>query len=351
MDLSLSDVFTIQETSQIGLARRASDVTAQCFGFGDDARGRLALVINEAGNNLIRHGGGGCLIVKVVEDEAGIRVNVLALDAGPGMGNVDHYLQDGVSTIGTAGEGLGAIRRATQRFEIYSRPGGGTAISCSLARCPPRFGSVESLSVRSCEPAAGLWTHGAVRVAYPGEDSCGDNWATISEPDRELILIVDGLGHGLHASEAAGAAVAAFRQDHHGKSPEEILRVVDGALRSTRGAAAAVVELPASLPMMRYAGMGNTAGALYFPNGRQSFVSLMGTLGQAPRKFQEFQYDCPHDATIVLHTDGLKSQCSPEGYPGLLGQKPELIAGVLYRDFQRGRDDVTVIVSQRRQAI
>jgi len=35
-----------------------------------------------------------------------------------------------------------------------------------------------------------------------------------------------------------------------------------------------------------------------------------------------------------------------EGYPGIWNKQPALIAGLLYRDHQRGRDDVTVLVAK-----
>jgi hypothetical protein len=46
---------------------------------------------------------------------------------------------------------------------------------------------------------------------------------------------------------------------------------------------------------------------------------------------------------LVLHSDGLGSSWDFETYPGLIARDPALIAGVLYRDFTRGRDDVTVL--------
>ena len=61
-------------------------------------------------------------------------------------------------------------------------------------------------------------------------------------------------------------------------------------------------------------------------------------------RVHEFAYPWPPDALIVLHSDGLTSQWRLDRYVGLLGRRPSLIAGVLYRDFCRGRDDVTVVV-------
>ena len=38
-------------------------------------------------------------------------------------------------------------------------------------------------------------------------------------------------------------------------------------------------------------------------------------------------------------------------YPGLAQRPPALIAGVLYRDFSRRRDDVTVVVARERTPV
>ena len=47
-----------------------------------------------------------------------------------------------------------------------------------------------------------------------------------------------------------------------------------------------------------------------------------------------------------MHSDGLISHWKLDAYPGLALRDPALVAAVLYRDFQRGRDDVTVLVAR-----
>ncbi len=60
----------------------------------------------------------------------------------------------------------------------------------------------------------------------------------------------------------------------------------------------------------------------------------------------EFGYAFPADALLVMHSDGLGSRWTLEAYPGLVRRHPALIAGILYRDFKRGRDDVSVVVAR-----
>jgi hypothetical protein len=75
-------------------------------------------------------------------------------------------------------------------------------------------------------------------------------------------------------------------------------------------------------------------------------VSHNGIVGHNVNKIQEFTYSLPVGGLLVMHSDGLQSRWSLERYPGLAGKHPTLIAGVLYWDFNRGRDDVIIVVAR-----
>ena len=64
------------------------------------------------------------------------------------------------------------------------------------------------------------------------------------------------------------------------------------------------------------------------------------------RRVQEFTYPWPPGAILVLHSDGLLSHWTLDRHPGLAARHPMLLAGILYRDFRRGRDDTTVVVAR-----
>ncbi len=70
--------------------------------------------------------------------------------------------------------------------------------------------------------------------------------------------------------------------------------------------------------------------------------------GNTIPRLQEYQHPVPAGALIVMHSDGLANQWGIGAYPGLRSRHPSIIAGVLYRDFGRKRDDVTVIVIRER---
>jgi hypothetical protein len=72
-------------------------------------------------------------------------------------------------------------------------------------------------------------------------------------------------------------------------------------------------------------------------------VSQNGTAGQDSVQVKEFTYPWTTGTLLLMHTDGLQSRWDLGRYPGLISRHPALIAAVLYRDFERGRDDCTVV--------
>src|SRR6266545_1825047 len=129
-------------------------------------------------------------------------------------------------------------------------------------------------------------------------------------------------------------------------APAALIEFAHGALRSTRGAALAVADLDLSREV-RYAGIGNISGVLNAPGAVRHMVSHSGIVGHEACKIQEFVYPWSQDALLIMHSDGLATHWNLDQYPGLAGRHPSLIAGVLYRDFTRGHDDVTVIVAKK----
>ena len=222
--------FDVTESSRVGEARRHAVRLAESFGFDEVAAGRVALVVNELGNNLVRHAQGGRLLVGAVEDDdGGLLVEVMSLDVGPGIRDIPASLVDGFSTGGTAGQGLGAVRRLSQVFDIYSRAPGGTVVLSRL--------SADGAAPRTSGPVEA----GVVRIPAPGEHVCGDNWSLVPRDGRWLLLVADGLGHGPQAMEAADAAVSVLAAAPDGP-PSRLLERMHQALRVTRGAAAALAD-------------------------------------------------------------------------------------------------------------
>jgi serine phosphatase RsbU (regulator of sigma subunit) len=160
-----------------------------------------------------------------------------------------------------------------------------------------------------------------------------------------IALVVDGLGHGHFAAQAANAAVDAI---HHGTHRDcaSTLEAVHESLRHTRGAAGAVAELDWSARTLKFAGVGNISGVVIGEQTVRQTVSHNGTLGHQATHFREYSYPLDRGWLVVLHSDGLASHWSLDGYRGLRARHPAVIAAALYRDHNRGRDDVTVVVGR-----
>lgn len=330
------EIYSITESSASAEVRRLAAELARKHGFDETDMGRVAIVVSEASMNLAKHAERGRILLRAFEDSGRIGVEALALDEGPGISNLNECLRDGYSTAGSPGTGLGAMQRLSDEFDIHSTPGKGTVV---LTRVFARSAGPKSVRTEA-RPEIGV-----VNLPKPGEDVCGDSWAFHFRDGRSVALVADGLGHGPDAATASRAAVVALH-DQVQLSPAALLEYAHGALRPTRGAAVAVAEFSQE-GEIRYAGVGNIGGVIVTYDSERHMVSHNGTLGAEMRKTQEFLYPFPKDALLIMYSDGISSHWSLKSYPGLITRRPSLIAGVLYRDFARGRDDVTVIVIRK----
>ena len=160
--------------------------------------------------------------------------------------------------------------------------------------------------------------------------------------------VADGLGHGVIASDAATAIINAVRRAPDRLSPVEIVEAAHQAAKPTRGAAFGVAVLDEAAGVVRFAGVGNVAAVVVNGAERRHLISQNGIIGHEYRKLSEFSHPWQPQSVLVLHSDGIVTQWDLERYPGLLARDPSLIAGVIYRDFTRGRDDTTVLVLKKR---
>ncbi|HEY0748104.1 MAG TPA: ATP-binding SpoIIE family protein phosphatase [Steroidobacteraceae bacterium] len=335
---SLQSSVSISEQSDVGECRRRAMRMAEQYAFDETQVGRIGIVATEVANNIFRHAGGGTVLTQVLDDSIQPVFEIVGIDQGPGMADVRACLRDGHSTAGTAGTGLGAISRLSTVFDIYSIPGKGTAVlSRIIGRAP---------DTHPASPVPAKLELGVVCLALAGEIECGDSWSIADNGEAISIMIADGLGHGPLAASASKAAVAAFVLNPFDR-PEAAMRSMHKAASGTRGTAAACATLNIAELTVEYAGVGNISGAVVNEGRTRGMVSHNGTLGLQLLRTQQFQYPWPVGSYVVMHSDGVSSRWSLADYPGLTRCHAAVIAAVLYRDFARERDDVTVIVARQ----
>ena len=328
-------VLAVSSATDAAEARRVTERLAAEAGFDDEDRGRAALVVTEAATNLVKHAGGGQLLLSRVRRSGVDGVEILSLDRGPGIANLAASLSDGHSTAGSPGTGLGAIRRNAAQFDIHSARPGGTIV---LARLWPRKATFDLLPLE----VAG------VSIPKPGEEVSGDGWDANLTPRGLRVMVVDGLGHGPFAREATQHALSVFRATF-GEKPTQVLLACHAALHATRGAAVAIADVDVGTREIHFSGVGNIAAVVRGAASGQHLVSVNGTAGLGTFRAKEFTYPWPDDGTLVLASDGLQTRWSFDDHPGLLARDPAVVAAVLYRDYARGRDDTTVVVARARR--
>ncbi|CAN7162161.1 ATP-binding protein [Paraburkholderia sp. SIMBA_054] len=372
METSLSGLramhasFEIADASSVAFARRGANDAAQKGALNETDLGRVALIVTEAATNILKHAQHGELLVRVLpSDTSGTfadGVEIIAIDNGSGMQDVQLAFRDGSSTAGSPGTGLGAIRRLSEELSVYSQPNLGTVLRAVVRS--------RGTNERAGRAAAGT-DIGGVCVPYPGESVCGDAWGIEADQDGLTVTLADGLGHGPDAHVAAAGAVDVARR-RAGRSPAALMELAHGALRPTRGAAVAIARLDLARSQLVFTGTGNIAASIFNTGkpalvgggaGRSAstaadsarnswqFTSRNGIVGHTMRDSQEFEVTWTRDALLILHSDGIGTRWDLAAYPGLHLQPAVMIAAVLYRDFSRRRDDATVVVVKADQGV
>lgn len=320
----------VEESSAAGRVRRAATAIAQQLGFSEHRVGEIAIAATELATNLHRHAVAGVIVLRVRRRGDEGALELVVTDTGPGMTDLRASENDGESSAGTLGIGLGAAMRIATRFDSHSVPQRGTVMYATFWRDrePPQQHRVAALT----RPIA-------------TESVCGDAWALREDGAATMVMLADGLGHGELAATASRAAARAF-EAAPGHDTAAALSVIDKNLRATRGAAVAAVRIDWAAGRLTFAGIGNIAVWIDDGERRRGLASTPGIVGHNARKFREFAFDLAPDAIVILHSDGLTAKWDLNDYPGLRARDPHLIAATLMRDAAIRHDDSSIVVAK-----
>ena len=291
----------------------------------------LAIVAAELTSNLVKHADEGVLLLRPVRRAGQAGVELVAIDSGPGMADLTVSSQDGHSTTGTLGIGLGAIVRQASWFDGYSLPGRGTVLA------------VQVWPAHRPEPS---WA-GALTRPLTGETVSGDGYAVRVADGRHQVLVSDGLGHGPLAAAATEAALAAFR-DAPASPPAAVVEPPAPAHVAHPGRRAggrrAGARRPACCTTPAWAT--SPAWSSRADGHRRGLVSLPGIAGHQRPTSGEYDYPFGPGALLVMHSDGVVDRWRLADYPGLPDRSPLVVAATLLRDAGMRRDDACVLVAR-----
>ena len=329
--------YRIEDRSFFAIIKKEVAKEGKALGFSPEKIGKLQLVVAELTSNLLKFGERNReLLWKTVQNKGEVAIEILALDKGPGISSIAQALEDGFSTSGTAGEGLGAVKRQSDYFELSSQPGQGTIV---LSRI---FKNDES-------PGAGNpFTFAALSIAKPNEKLCGDGYYIEYEPEKEVfnILIIDGLGHGEGAFLASQAAIDVYKTLPK-DSPHETLRKIHAEIKKTRGGVAMVVKYGFKQEMLSFCGVGNITGKTINYQSSKFFPSFNGIVGHVlSSRIHNHEVPWERGNLLLLHSDGVTSRWDLARYQQVQKSDPAILAACLYRDYSRGNDDTTIIISK-----
>jgi negative regulator of sigma-B (phosphoserine phosphatase) len=171
-----------------------------------------------------------------------------------------------------------------------------------------------------------------------GESVSGDR-VFVAQSDHELfVAVIDALGHGERADEAAAKAVEALSTVEAGTPLAARFETVHTALRHSRGAAmSALLVLRRNVFAAGVGDVGFRSVGIKVP-----FVSTPGILGAARRPLRMAEAPLPPGRSrFFLHSDGVSSRFSADDVTDL---DAEAACTAIFAVWAGSHDDATLAV-------
>jgi hypothetical protein len=292
----------------------------------------IALVVSELGTNLVKHAKDGVLRLQRTEKAGRTGIQIDSEDQGPGILNVEQAIADDFSTAGSLGCGLGAVNRLMDEFGVASRPGAGTSIVCK------RWLRLDIPPALACPLAFGVDTRPCPLMPVNGDAFVIKQWG-----ESALVGVIDGVGHGQFAYNAAQAA-RQYVERHYDQPLADIFLGVDRTCRATRGVVMGLARFDWGKGTLTFASVGNVEARVFASPEPMNFVVPRGILGlNAPRPVVA-QHRWALSSVMVLYSDGLSTHWRWSDFPHLAKASATGAAQELLCTFAREADDATVLV-------
>jgi len=134
MSVTKSEVLRLQASEDIVRVRQAVRAWMVERGFSLVDQTKMVTAASELARNAMDHGGGGTVRMEALVDGGRSGIRLVFEDHGPGIPDMALAMQDGFSTVGGLGLGLGGAKRLANEFAIHSQPGEGTRVSVTRWR-------------------------------------------------------------------------------------------------------------------------------------------------------------------------------------------------------------------------
>jgi negative regulator of sigma-B (phosphoserine phosphatase) len=182
-----------------------------------------------------------------------------------------------------------------------------------------------------------------------GEEVSGDR-ACIGHSDAGVLVgVVDGLGHGADAGDAADRAGQVLEDPATGMNVTTALERCHAALRGSRGAVIAVAALPTHATDMEWLAVGNVEGVFvrsrFGPSGREMIVQRPGIVGHHMPPLRSARLPMRAGDTLVFATDGVRREVA-QAVSSRRRAQLEGSAAELLEEFVTGNDDALLLTAR-----
>ncbi len=320
----------VDSRADVAFARQKARALARQAAFAEARAEEIAIVATELVSNIVKFAGEGRFLAQMMDLPGGPRLAMVASDSGPGIPDIDRMRRDLISSGESAGIGIGAIERLSDRAEVLTGPAAGTIWACTFDG-----------SRTAATDGAALLDVAALRLCHPTESVCGDDWRALGTPDGLRFALADGMGHGPKAAEA-GTRMAEGAVGLFGAPPKERLQTLVGSMRRTRGGVISVLDFHPEAGHVDYGNLGNISGLRMRGIEQTRLPMRDGYVGSPAARPIEERFDLKPGDTFVLHSDGIRT-VDGDLLRRLTGRGSLMVAAAILsrRDLAR-RDDIGI---------
>ncbi len=341
-------VISINENYHVGIAIRKVSKLAEELGFSEKELSEISIVVSELANNLIKHEAiEGKIICSLIEEGTEKLIQIISEDKGPGILNLETVMEDGYSTNGTLGIGLGAIKRLMSDFRITSNINNvktarynniWSQIGTKIITNKYLSQREDTANISQSKTKFGIFS----RSKY-GEKYNGDNYFLQHFEDKAIAAVIDGLGHGQAASEASTIA-RLYLVENYKKPLDVIINGLHERLKSTRGVVISLALIDDKEGVLEYVGIGNVLTRIFNSTTTINPVKYSGCLGYILKNFRVFRYPWIKGNIIIMTSDGISERYVTNKDPNFLKKHPIIIASTILKEYGKTHDDATVLV-------
>ena len=341
-------VIPINENYHVGIAIRKVSKLAEELGFSEIELSEISIVVSELANNLIKHEAiEGKIICSLIEEGTEKLIQIISEDKGPGISNVETVMEDGYSTNGSLGIGLGAIKRLMSDFRITSnidnvKP---ARYNNNWSQIGTKIITKKYLSQREdiANNSQRRTKFGIFSRSKYGEKYNGDTYFLKHFEDKAIAAVIDGLGHGQAASEASTIA-RLYLVENYKKPLDVIINGLHERLKGTRGVVISIALIDDKEGVLEYVGIGNVLTRIFNSTTPINPVKYSGCLGYILRNFRVFRYPWIKGNIIIMTSDGISERYVTNKYPNFFKKHPIIIASTILKEYGKAHDDATILV-------